>query len=137
RVFTNAFSFFLNSSSSAAIVLLDEPEKGYPDPIDVVVRLPRQTEDAKTIPLAKKTTADTHPLKGSRVFISSGGADTVVVLDFHKAAKHVEANAPPPSFGFVGGGFQGFGGGSFGSYGGFGGANLGGGFSGRGGGGFG
>jgi YVTN family beta-propeller protein len=118
RMFTNAFSFFLNSSTPAAVVLLDEPTRGYPDPTDVVVKLPKQLQGKKALPLAAKGTADTHPLKGARVFISSGGADTVVVLDLHKAAKHVEATPrmpPASSVGFGGWGTSFNGGGNFGS----------------------
>jgi YVTN family beta-propeller protein len=113
RIFTNAFSFFLSGSSNAAsVVLLDEPEKGYPDPTDVVVRLPREAGH-RNLPLETLGTAANHPLRGSRVFISSGGADTVVVLDMQKAAQHAQANPPPPlgGFGALGGQFGGWGGG--------------------------
>ncbi len=94
RIFTNALSFFINNSSQAAVVLLDEPKKGYPDPTDVVVKLPRHLASMKSVPLAGNANAKMHPLNGARVFISSGGADTVIVLDLFKAAKHFEANPP-------------------------------------------
>jgi YVTN family beta-propeller protein len=121
RIFTNAFSFFLNASMPAAVVLLDEPDKGYPDPTDVVVKLPRNVLGGRAAPLDKNGTADKHPFKGARVFIASGGADTVVVLDLHKAAKHFEAHPPAARFGPLGGGGN-FGGG-FPGAGGFAGGN--------------
>jgi YVTN family beta-propeller protein len=120
RVFTNAFSFFLNTSTPAAVVLLDEPDKGYPDPTDVVVKLPKQVKKAnpaKLAPLTPNSSSANHPLKGSRVFISSGGADTVIAIDFDKAAQHFEANRLAGFNGLSGGfpgGISGFNGGNFG-----------------------
>jgi YVTN family beta-propeller protein len=112
RVFTNAFSFFLNRPGNAGVVLLDEPDKGYPDPTDVVLKLPSQGLANKPLsPLWKTGKAVTYPLLGARVFISSGGADTVLVLDMHKAAKH--AIAHPMSGGIMGPG-GGMGGGGWG-----------------------
>ncbi len=109
RIFTNAFSFFISKSKPAAVVLLDEPDKGYPDPTDVIVKLPKRAA-GKPAPMELGADADTHPLKGAKVFISSGGADTVVVLDFHKAAKHAEANPMIGGFGGMMGGPMQFGG---------------------------
>lgn len=94
RIFTTGFSFFLNTSRPAAMVLLDEPKKGYPDPTDVVLQLPPATAGKSTLPLPKDGPLDAHPLKGARVFISSGGADAVIVLDLHKAATHFQTTHP-------------------------------------------
>jgi YVTN family beta-propeller protein len=108
RVFTNAFSFFLNQGGIAGFVLLDEPTKGYPDPTDVVVKLPKQGPERKPLPpLSKRGMEVVHPLKDARVFISSGGADTVLVLDMDKAAKHAVAHP-------MGGGMMGMTGGGWG-----------------------
>jgi YVTN family beta-propeller protein len=126
RIFTNAFSFFLNSSTSAAVVLLDEPTKGYPDPTDVVVKLPKQTLSQSSLaPQSTNGAAAPHPLMGAKVFISSGGADTVVVLDLDKAAKHFEANKHLGQFGGMTGNMQ-FGGGmsGVGGYAGMGGMQM-------------
>jgi cytochrome c553 len=108
RVFTNAFSFFLNRQGPAAVLLLDEPEKGYPDPTDVVVKLPKkELGRVALVPLAPNGKAANHPLKGSKVFISSGGADTVLVLDMDKAVKHAETHPNGMQFGMIGmGGMQ-------------------------------
>lgn len=97
RVFTNALSFFLTSSNTAGVVLLDEPDKGYPDPTDVVVKLPTRNP---LPPLPKASGAEIHPLQGAKVFVSSGGADTVVVVDLDKARMHAQ------SFPIQGGGMQ-------------------------------
>jgi YVTN family beta-propeller protein len=104
RIFTNALSFFMNRTA-ASVVLLDELETGYPDPSDVVVGLPKETMFKKNLPLNTDGVAANHPLKGSRVFISSGGADKVVVLDLNRAAQHAQANpSAMPGFGQFGGG---------------------------------
>jgi YVTN family beta-propeller protein len=110
RVFTNALSFFIKSSDSAAVVLLDEPTRGYPDPTDMVVWLPVPLTYQHVLDLWAKGTADTHPLRGARVFISSGGPDAVVVIDLHRAAKHFEfvnrlVRVPMQTGGFGYGGF--------------------------------
>lgn len=90
RVFTTALSFFLNTSRPAAAVLLDEPKKGYPDPTDVIVKLPPTMAAKPAMLLPKNGSLDAHPLRGARAFISSGGANAVIVLDMHKAATHFE-----------------------------------------------
>jgi YVTN family beta-propeller protein len=122
RVFTNALSFFVKSADTAAVVLLDEPSRGYPDPTDVVVGLPVHVATQQVLKLEANGKADQHPLKGARMFISSGGADAVLVLDLHRAAKHFEfvnrVIPPPKNVGGFGG--YGFGyGGPFGWQGGF------------------
>ena len=124
RIFTNALSFFTSTTSPAGIVLLDEEKKGYPDPTDVVVKLHRNQSGKSFLPMATTKRPAPHPLHGARVFISSGGADTVVVIDFMKALQHASTNR---SLQFTGG----FGmSGNFGGMGGWGGTMMGGNFGG-------
>src|SRR5262249_44376107 len=92
RIFTNALNFFTSSSSPAEIVLLDEEKKGYPDPTDVVVKLHRTQAGKSFLPMPTTKRPAPHPLHGARVFISSGGADTVVVIDLMKAVQHSSTN---------------------------------------------
>lgn len=132
RMFTNALSFFTDGKTPAAIVLLDEEKKGYPDPTDVVLKLYGNQAGKAFLPIPTEKKPGPSPLHGARVFISSGGADTVVVLDVMKAASHFQANRTLMLGGFGnGGGFQ-FSGG-WGMSGNFGGGT----FSGRSGGNFG
>jgi YVTN family beta-propeller protein len=131
RIFTNALSFFTDNTGPAALVLLDEEKKGYPDPTDVVVKWHRNQAGKSFLPMPTTKKPAPSPLNGALAFISSGGADTVVVIDLMKAASHfLTHRLPVNQLGFTG--FGGWGGGSFGGIG----SNFGGTFNGSLGGGF-
>ncbi|HMF20141.1 MAG TPA: c-type cytochrome [Gemmataceae bacterium] len=112
RIFTNALSFFTDTTSPAAVVLLDEEKKGYPDPTDVVVKFHRNQGNKSFVALPTTKKPAPSPLNGAVAFISSGGADTVVVIDLMKAASHfLNHRLPINQLGFTG--FGGWGGGGF------------------------